>query len=179
MSKSVVLSTATALLLATGSAHAISVSTGAGASVSLPGASVQLEGKAAADAKKQRKLLPLQKPAKNKLPQLLLPANRPLLTKPLPLKQQLLTVQMPPKMLLLNVLLLARPPLQKKLPLHKLTQMLKFMPAQTPAPMHKQMQTPTPTLNSPLLIVLHYVPIKQAKQNQKVKLASLVPSLTA
>lgn len=52
MSKSVVLSTATALLLATGSAHAISVSTGAGASVSLPGASVQLEGKAAADAQK-------------------------------------------------------------------------------------------------------------------------------
>lgn len=52
MSKSVVLSTATALLLATGSAHAFSVGTGAGASVSLPGASIQLEGKTAADAQK-------------------------------------------------------------------------------------------------------------------------------
>lgn len=50
MSKSVVLSTATALLFITGSAHAISV--GVGSSVSVPGASIQLEGKAAADAQK-------------------------------------------------------------------------------------------------------------------------------
>ncbi len=50
MSKSFVVTTATALLLATGSAHAISA--GVGSSVSLPGVSVQLDAKAAADAQK-------------------------------------------------------------------------------------------------------------------------------